>query len=144
MNFICHINILYRFGKNLLDDMLKDQQLDMQQLITILVVHDVPGIFQSQLNHYLSMDKGNLSKFLKKLEDKKILRRAKSGDKFGHNECYLTEIGEKLVPTLKETLKDWEMLCTRNISPEHLALFGCVSQKVSDNLTQKTNQKLSD
>ena len=72
MEFICFINIFYRYGKKLLENMLKEYEINMQELIVILVINESEGIYQSKLINFTGLDKGNFSKFLKQLEDFKV------------------------------------------------------------------------
>lgn len=72
MELICFMNIFYRYGKQLLEGMLTDLDVNMQELIVMLVMHQSPGILQSRLLHFTGLDKGNFSKFLKQLEEKII------------------------------------------------------------------------
>ncbi|MGX7107477.1 MarR family winged helix-turn-helix transcriptional regulator [Hutsoniella sourekii] len=131
MDLICYINIFYRFGKQLLEEMLEELGLDMMQLIAMLVIDQVPGISQSRLNQFLAMDKGNLSKFLGRMEDRSWIRRQEEATA---KSCYLTPEGEALVPQLQEILTRWQDQCLAGVEDGEWQVFNQVSQQLSDNL----------
>lgn len=134
MEFVCFINIFYRYGKKLLEKMLADKNISMQELIVILVIDKAGGIFQSRLIKFTGLDKSNLSKFLKSLEDRNLIYREECPDSQGQNTCYLTEQGQALVPYLKETLDDWKNLITKDIEEEKIKYFSEVSFDISKNI----------
>lgn len=134
MNFLCDINIFYRFGKHVLEDLLEPYQVDMHGLIAILSMDEVPGVTQSGLGINIQMDKGNLTKFLQHLEAKGLMYREVSPENKRNKHCYLTEEGKKLAPKLKRVIKKWTALCLEDISAEELELYKKVSSQITKNL----------
>lgn len=134
MEFICFINIFYRYGKKLLENMLKEYEINMQELIVILVINESEGIYQSKLINFTGLDKGNFSKFLKQLEERDYIYKIESKDMPGQNECYLSDSGKNLVPYLKETLNKWELAVRKDIEDKEIEDFKVTSSKISDNL----------
>lgn len=134
MEFICFMNILYRYGKKLLEDMLVDKEINMQELIVLLVISKSEGILQSKLNNFVGLDKGNFSNFLKNLEKKELVYRRKSKEFHSQNLCYLTDLGKSLVPELEYTLKEWKKLLIKNIDDENLNSFDKTSLEISKNI----------
>lgn len=141
MDFICFINMFYRYGKKLLEQMLSDKGLNMQELIVILVISESKGILQSKLLNFTALNKGNFSKFLRQLEKKGLIYKVESKEMIGQNMCFLTNEGIKLVPYLKSTLDKWQNLITENIDRDKLTQFNDVSNIISNNLTNKLNIK---
>ncbi|MBG9982362.1 winged helix-turn-helix transcriptional regulator [Aerococcaceae bacterium DSM 111020] len=134
MDFICFMNIFYKYGKRLLEDMLVDIGLNMQALIVILVIDASEGISQSHLINFTGLDKGNFSKFLKNLEIKKYIYREESQQLPGHNSCYLTSQGKEIVPDLKNILTEWQNRITAELSSDELNSFNAISADISKNL----------
>lgn len=134
MEFICFINIFYRYGKKLLENMLKEYEINMQELIVLLVINESKGVYQSKLINFTGLDKGNFSKFLKKLEERDYIYRVESKNMPGQNECYLSDSGKNLVPHLMQTLNKWELAVTRDIEDKEIEDFKVTSSKISDNL----------
>lgn len=121
--------------------MLAEKKLNMQELIVILVMHYSPGILQSKLIHFTGLDKGNFSKFLKRLEEKHYIYRKENTEMTGQNDCYLTEDGEVLVPYLKNTLEEWQTAIMSDIDGEALKGFNDVSKLISENLFEELDIK---
>lgn len=134
MEFICFMNILYRYGKILLEDMLVDKEINMQELIVLLIISKSEGILQSKLNNFVGLDKGNFSNFLKNLEKRELIYRRKSKEFHSQNLCYLTDFGKSLVPELEYTLKEWKKLLIKNIDDENLNSFDKTSLEISKNI----------
>lgn len=134
MEFICFINIFYRYGKKLLEKMLDQYGINMQELIVILVISESEGILQSKLINFTGLNKGNFSKFLKDLEIRQYIYRRESSTMPGQNRCYLTEKGQALAPYLRDTLSSWEQAITNNIDQDQVQVFNQVSASISDNL----------
>ena len=134
MDFICFINIFFRYGKKLLESMLAPYEMNMQELIVLLVIHESPGIYQSKLINFTGLDKGNFSKLLKKLESNKFIYRLESTNLTGQNQCYLTDDGKAFAPKLSEVLYLWEDAITVDIGEEDLVKFNNTSLRISNNL----------
>lgn len=134
MDFICFINIFFRYGKKLLESMLAPYEINMQELIVLLVIHESPGIYQSKLINFTGLDKGNFSKLLKKLESNKFIYRLESTNLTGQNQCYLTDDGKAFAPKLSEVLYLWEDAITVDIGEEDLVKFNNTSLRISNNL----------
>ncbi|MFM1542443.1 MarR family transcriptional regulator [Helcococcus ovis] len=141
MDFICFINMFYRYGKKLLEEMLSDKNLNMQELIVLLLINESKGIFQSKLLNFTALDKGNFSKFLRQLENKDLIYRVASEEMIGQNMCYLTKNGKKLIPHLKDTLDKWQNSLLENIENEKVENFNKVSKSISENLIEKLKIK---
>ncbi len=134
MEFICFMNILYRYGKILLEDMLVDKEINMQELIVLLIISKSEGILQSKLNNFVGLDKGNFSNFLKNLEKRELIYRRKSKEFHSQNLCYLTDFGKSLVPELEYTLNQWKKFLIKNIDDENLKSFDKTSLEISQNI----------
>lgn len=139
MEFICLINIFYRYGKQALESMLEPYDLNMNELIVVLVIKESPGISQSYLSKFIGMDKGNFSAFLTHLEKKGWLYRTKSPDQPKHKLCYLTEAGQDRAPDLEALAQDWQALCFNQVTDPTKTTFMQVSHQVSNNLFQALN-----
>lgn len=136
MQLICSINVFYRYGKEKLDSMLKDFNIDMKGLITVLVINEVPGISQKRLNNFLFLDKGNLSKFLSFMEQKEMITR--QYDKYSkERNCFLTEKSKLMIPDLLNIMKSWELECLKGCSEEEIENFYKVSTIITNNLYSK-------
>lgn len=134
MHFICFMNIFYRYGKKLLEDMLSERGFTMQELIVILVINESESILQSKLINFTGLDKGNFSKFLKDLEKRNYIYRQESQEYPGQNLCYLSAEGKKVVPYFKAVLEKWEALISKDIEAEDLKNLYRTSSKISENI----------
>ena len=144
MEFICYINIFYRFGKKLLEERLKDYRLTMNDLIVILVLGEVGVMDQTRLNSFVGMDKGNFSNFLSRLEKKDLIIRQKSEEDLKKNICKLTDRSEGLLGDLRKLAKSWQDDCMEGLdkSDEFLQASKKISFNIFDllGISFKTNK----
>lgn len=132
--FICDISIFNRYGKQLLDEGLKDLALDWRELVVVLVLAEVPAISQTRLSPFLQTDKANVTKILKVMEEKGLIHRSADEADQRNKICRLTAEAQDLLPELKRIMAQWEAHCFQGLSREELAEFQRLSEKITRNL----------
>lgn len=132
--FICDISIFNRYGKIKLDEMLYPLKVDWRELIVMLVIEQMSGISQAHLIPFLQTDKANVTKLLKSMENKGLIRREVDEQDQRNKLCYLTKQGEELIPDLHESLNLWEEACFNGISKEDRLQFEKISKIITQNL----------
>lgn len=136
---ICDINIFYRNGKAVLEEMLQPLGVDMNELITLLVIDMVPGITQSRLIPFLQPDKGNVAKILQLLEKKGYLYREANPEDQRIKQCFLTAAGKVIVPQLHIVMAAWEERFFMGLSPNEIALYHEISEVMVRNIMKEGN-----
>ena len=132
--FICDISILNRYGKQRLDELLRELCIDWHMLVALLVVEQAPGISQARLSIFLQTDKANVSKILKSIEQRGLIRRVADPADLRNKICYTTSEGQLLAPKLWNILGLWENECFQNIDKKDLEVFKRVSNTICQNL----------
>lgn len=133
--FICDISVLNKYGKALLDDILRPLKSDWRELVVLFVIEQVPGITQSRLTPFLQTDKANVSKFLQEMERKDLIRRDAADADQRNKACYLTASGQAQLPALHDAIERWEATCFKNVGPEDRKQFERISNILTQNLT---------
>lgn len=132
--FICDISIFNKYGKKKLDEMLSPLKMDWRELVVMLVVEQVPGISQTHLIPFLQTDRANVTKLLKEME-KKVLIRRETDDKDKRNKlCSLTKQGDQLTPQLHEVLDLWEASCFNGLNEHEIQQFHKITEMITQNL----------
>ena len=132
--FVCHISILNKFGKLLLDKMLLSFELQWREMVVLLVLDWSPGCSQSYLFEYLQTDKGNVTKLINRMEaDGFIERRVDSRDK-RYRRLYLQPKGQALVPGLYEVMQQWEDRCFEGLSCEQRESYQQLNKQVMEQM----------
>ncbi len=132
--FICIINIYFRYGKDKLEKILEPLNMDMNTLITLLILDQAPGINQHTLNRFLYMDKGNLTKYIQDLEAENLIIRHTDAIDSRNKRCFLSPTSRKLIPSLQEKMQEWEDLCFHGFSPEERETYNILSEKIQMNI----------
>lgn len=132
--FICDISSFNKYGKQLLDKMLRPLEVDWRELVVLLVIERVPGIAQTRLIPFLQTDKANVTKVLQGLEAKDLICRESDPQDHRNKLCHHTEAGTALVQSLHQTLCQWEAACFEGISPEDLLAYKRIGSIIRSNL----------
>jgi DNA-binding MarR family transcriptional regulator len=136
--FICDISILNRYGKQLLDDTLLPVGLDWRELVTLLVIEQLPGIAQARLIPFLQTDKANVTKLLQQMEEKKLMTRETNPLDRRNKSCHLTKEGHMLLPRLHEAMSLWEDTSLQGLDANERALYGEFNKRIIRNLMQES------
>lgn len=132
--FICDISSFNKYGKQLLDKMLRPLAVDWRELVVLLVIERVPGITQSRLIPFLQTDKANVTKILQGMEAKGLIRREVDPQDQRNKVCHHTEAGAGLTPRLHEVMSRWEAACFEGLSPDDLLALARISAIIHTNL----------
>ena len=104
-----------RTRRSYMDQELKAAGLQGDMYLYLLQVSSSPGISQDQLARVLLVEKGNIARNARKLEDLGYLvRRASASDK-RQNELFLTEKGEETVQQIRKILIHWHETVTASM-----------------------------
>lgn len=134
--FVCDISVFNKYGKQLLDEMLRPLGVDWRALVVMLVIDQVPGIAQTRLSPFLQTDKANISKLLQVMEGKGLIRRQADGEDQRNKVIHLTDQGERRLPQLQAVLDRWEAACFLGIDPEEIRQFQRISERITQNLVK--------
>lgn len=72
---ICEISLFNKIGKDTLNEVLKIENTDWRDLVTVLVTDYFLSTTQIVLMPYLQIDKANVTKILNNLEEKELIYR---------------------------------------------------------------------
>lgn len=72
---ICVISLFNKIGKDTLNEVLKIENTDWRDLVTVLVTDYFLSTTQIVLMPYLQTDKANVTKILNNLEEKELIYR---------------------------------------------------------------------
>jgi DNA-binding MarR family transcriptional regulator len=135
--FICDISVLNKYGKALLDEMLRPLNAEWRELVVMLVIEQAPGITQARLSPMLQTDKANVSKMLRQMEDKGLIRRVAADEDQRNNTCSLTGMGQERLPEYRRALERWEAACFQNIDDTERLQFELICERITVNLLGK-------
>ncbi len=112
---ITHLN---RLRKRFMAERLRGYGLSGSMYMFINSLERNPGISQDFLVERFFMDKGNVARGAKKLEELGYIRREiDSSDRRRYN-LFLTEEGHALVPVIRKYLTEWSELISKNFTDE--------------------------
>lgn len=135
------INILSRCQSMFRTFRLRDSGLGAPYHNYVLPICNTPGLSQEQLARRVYMDKYNVTRHLARLEkDGYVERRVDEEDK-RQMLVYPTQKMLDLVPTLRQSIREWDELLFGDISPEELEQFNDTLLKITQRAQEYVNSK---
>jgi Transcriptional regulators len=130
------INMIFRCTQSYTNKVLKPYKLSSGTYPFLLALYTKDGINQSQISRELSVDKAMSARAVKQLISLGyILKQEDIRDSRACRLC-LTETGKAIVPVVKEKLKEWNMILTKDMSEDErkivLNLLGKVMENARD------------
>ena len=134
MNLSRLISILHNQKNSYMNVQLKAFGLSHGQAITLKIIYEENNIKQEDLNKRLQIDKSEVTRILKTLEDKGfIIKKTAKEDKRNHV-LSLTSKGKELYPKIKDVIKETTEMMIKDIDQNELILLEELLLKMKMNL----------
>ncbi|CAH1856851.1 MarR family winged helix-turn-helix transcriptional regulator [Convivina intestini] len=98
--------------------LVKDMPITMPQAHVLRIVHQTPGIIQSDLARLLHRRNPTISNILVNLEKQELIERKVPADNVRAKEIYLTAKGEDLCNSMLKKFKSYDGILTKNLDDQ--------------------------
>ena len=132
-SFYRQITYLNRLRRKFMAKKLKDYGLKGSMYMFMSSLERNPGANQDFLVARFIMDKGNVARTAKKLEDLEYIVREIDPQDRRQYKLYLTEKGMQLVPIIREYLTEWGDALCENFSEEEKSLATAYLERMIEN-----------
>lgn len=112
------LTFLYRHRRKFMTERLRSYGLCGAMYMMVLHVALHPGTTQDSIASHMCVDKSNVARRVKQLEDLDYLRREVDPADRRQNNLFLTEAGERLLPVIWENLSEWGRSVSEGLTPE--------------------------
>lgn len=112
------ITYLHRQRNKFMGERLKPYGFIGAMHMILLYISRNPGTTQDAIVSHMYIDKCNVARRTKRLEELGYIRRETGKVDRRENNLFLTEEGEKLVPVIRGYLRDWAKSITRDLNDE--------------------------
>ena len=112
------LTCLYRSRKRFMTESLRSYEFAGAMYLILLHVDRHPGVSQDGIATHLFLDKCNVARRTKKLEDLGFLYRETDQADRRQNNLYLTEKGQALAPIIRNYLGQWGEKATSGLTEE--------------------------
>ena len=112
---IVHLN---RMRKRFMNERLRGYDLGGALYMFLTALDHNPGASQDFLVNHFYMDKGNVARGAKKLENLGYIRRETDPEDRRQYRLYLTDEGRELLPTIRSYIQEWCGYLTEGMSEE--------------------------
>lgn len=101
------LTFLYRHRRKFMAERLRSYGLCGAMYMMVLHVSRHPGTTQDSIASHMCIDKSNVARRVKQLEDLNYLRRETDPADRRQNNLFLTEEGDALLPVIRKNLSEW-------------------------------------
>ncbi len=112
------VTYLHRQRKKFMDERLKPYGFVGAMHMILLYISHHPGTTQDAIVSHMYIDKCNVARRTKRLEELGYIRRETGKTDRRENNLYLTQKGEELAPIIRGYLQEWARSITRDLSDE--------------------------
>lgn len=112
------LTFLYRHRRKFMTERLRAFGLYGAMYMMVLFVARHPGTTQDSIASHMCVDKSNVARRVKQLEDLGFLRREVDPADRRQNNLFLTEKGETLLPVIRQNLSEWGHSITKDLTAE--------------------------
>ena len=125
------ITFLHRQRKKFMAERLKPYGFVGAMHMILLYIARHPGTTQDAIVSHMFLDKCNVTRRTKRLDELGYIRRETGKTDRRENNLYLTEAGEKLVPVIRGFLQEWARSITRDLSDDEcLTLISLIDRLI--------------
>jgi len=130
------IACLYRKRARIINKKLKYLDISFNHSILLVNIDRNPGLNQNQLTELLNLDKTNISKILRTLEERGLLNKQLNVNDKRYYQIYLSPKGEALTLEIREILsKIWDKHL-QGIPQKEKELFLVVLDQILENIDE--------
>ncbi len=125
------ITWLYRNRSKFMGECLREYGFAGAMFMMVLHVDRHPGATQDSIATHMYLDKSNVARRMKQLEDLGYIRRETDLSDRRQNNLYLTDRGREMVPLIRTYLAQWEKTITANLTGEERDLLLALLAKMT-------------
>lgn len=112
------VTCLYRGRSKFLGERLREYGVSGPMYMMLLHVDRRPGATQDSIATHMYIDKSNVARRIKQLEELGYIRRETDRTDRRQNNLYLTDRGRELIPLIKTYLSQWGRSVSLNLTEE--------------------------
>ena len=136
------ISILERVMKIYFNHGLEDLQIGWGQQYAMVCIAERPGVTALELAEYIHVDKGTITKLIKKLTELNYINVETDQDDRRIRHLYLTDEAQEVISRIKLLQQEFEEDLLAGISENDRELIGMWMEQMIDNMTHKVRYKL--
>lgn len=121
-NMVKHFSRLERRQKHFMNSALQSSGVHGIMYKLIITIKRHPGTSQDFLADFYSVDKSQITRLVRKLEKMNYLSRSVNENDRRYFRLFLTGEGERLHTTIRQALKKWGTLISKEISAENISV----------------------
>lgn len=129
------ISYLERHRRRYINEHLKEQGLRGSMFLAITYLNRNPGSSQDKLCSELLIDKGNVARMCRHLEELGYLYREQSATDRRQYQLYLTDSGKEQVAHIRKLFEQWRQIATQGMSEDDCRVLTELLVRMTDNIS---------
>lgn len=115
------------------NNVMKEEGICGSHIVYFFFLNRNPGVIQDEIGKRLFLNKSNVARSLKYLEENKFIYRESDADDKRINHVYLTEKGKSLIPKLKEKIGEFNKIVSEGFTEEELNTLDSMLYRLTSN-----------
>jgi len=129
-----YISIIYRKCQLYLDRTLSKYGLGRGLYLCLLEISREEGLNQKSLSQRVVLDQASVTRAIRKLECKELVKRGKDSRDGRAQKLFLTKKGWNILDKVKVHLEEWDAMAIKNFTIEERELYINLLKKMASNL----------
>lgn len=125
------VTFMHRNRSKFMGESLREYGLSGAMYMILLHVGFHPAATQDSIATHMYIDKSNVARRIKQLEELGYLRRETDLSDRRQNNLYLTDAGEKMLPIIKQQLSQWGQSISAPLTPTELDTLLTLLSKIT-------------
>lgn len=129
-------SIIYRHGKIIHERMLRQLNISGPQIWYLKEIHENPGISQEDISQDYHIDKGSVSRAVKKLSESGLVKIESNPEDKRAYRLFLTEKAENIYGCCTKQMRFMKRHIEKGMSGEEIETFRRLLAKVTENMAE--------
>lgn len=138
------ISISDRYNKMYLDSKFKYLGFNTSQHMLITKIYENEGMLQEDLFSYIYLNKSNITRGLKQLEEKGFIYRVKDKNDKRNMRLFPTELAKEVYPKIMKIIDEWIEILEQGLTDEECRILEKVMKQVTKNAIIELRHKDDD
>ena len=133
-----YISIIHRKFQIFLNQRLEDVGINSSEFMYLTALNHNGEMSLTELSDYLNMDNAQTTRVINRLAERDLVKKVRNQNDMRGFVVSLSEKGEAALPVIKDALKSWNEIITRDLDNEEIKFLTEKLKDVSENANAMT------
>lgn len=138
------ISISDRYSKMYLNSRFEELGFNSSQHMLIKIICEKEGMLQEDLLSHIYLNKSNITRGLKQLEEKGFIKRIRDEDDKRNMRLFPTVLAKEVYPKIIEIINEWTEILEKGLTAEECHILENAMKSVTKNAIKKLRYRDDD